>query len=309
MSPGLHGFAAARPILTGLARATSVVSLEGRWLLHAGPPYAGRDEVPPPVIASAALAAIHEGWADTATEAEALVRSGAIRLEPAQAHRCVTPLAALIAPSTPLLVVEEPAGVVAPVFAPLGTTRGPDLRFGTRDEAILRRLARRDTDEAEAVASALEGAPIDLLEVARAGLEGGDDLHNRTTAATAALVSELRARARGGGGAFGAERVFEAIEATPLYFLTFWMAAARLILSAAETDAPPSLVTRMAGNGNVFGLSLAGRPAEWTVVPADPPRGPYISQAGADARPTGAIGDSAVIDALGFGAQALRFAA
>ncbi len=95
---------------------------------------------------------------------------------------------------------------------------------------------------------------------------------------------------------------------TPLFFLTFWMAAAKLMLSAAEGGEPRTLVTRMAGNGEVFGLSLAGQPDAWFTAPATAPRGRYLPGANSTNEALGAIGDSAVIDALGFGGQALHLA-
>ncbi|MGH8619295.1 MAG: DUF1116 domain-containing protein, partial [Burkholderiales bacterium] len=81
-----------------------------------------------------------------------------------------------------------------------------------------------------------------------------------------------------------------------------------LMLSAAEHKLPATLVTRMAGNGEVFGLSLAGQPDAWITMPATAPQGPRLPNANAASAALGAIGDSAVIDALGFGGQALHLA-
>ena len=61
------------------------------------------------------------------------------------------------------------------------------------------------------------------------------------------------------------------------------------------------------GNGHDFGWKLAGAPAEWVVRPAQPPVGPLLPGI-AGRSPLPAIGDSAVIDALGLGAACLRFA-
>lgn len=296
---------AVQPVWTRIAPAADMVELRGRWLLHAGPPYLDDESIPAPVLSSALLAIMHERWAATEGDAEAMIRDGAVRLISAQSHRCVTPLAALVSPSTPVVVVEDARQAVAPVCAPLGATRGPDLRFGTRDRTVLGRLAKRDGEEAPALVAALD-EPFDLLALAQTGLGGGDDLHNRTTAATAALAREIDKRvdlaAAEARPALGS--LIEALAQTPLYFLTIWMAAAKLILSAAEGAADSTLVTRMAGNGTRFGLSLASDPARWITVPASPPTG----DVGAAPLPQGAIGDSAVIDALGFGAQALHLA-
>jgi hypothetical protein len=309
MSPpidGLEALRAARPLLRRVACARDLAALDGRWLLHAGPPFDDPARLPPPVLASAVLACRYEGWASTDAQAERLIATGAVRLLSAQSVGCVTPLAAVVSPSTAVAVVEDAQAVAKPVFAPLGTTGGPDLRFGTRDPAILDRLRRRDRVEAPLLASALS-APLDLLDIAGRALAAGDDLHNRTTAATQALAAVLAAR--WGDPAAGAAASFlRALGAAPLYFLTLWMAAAKLMLAAAEGRAPSTLVTALAGNGCAFGLQLAGAPGRWISAPATAPAGPRLAQAPGDRPPLGAIGDSAVIDALGFGGHALAHA-
>jgi len=297
---------AIRPLWTRIEPATRRVPLSGRWLLHAGPAYEPGQLPPPPVLASAALACRHERWVRTDDEAFELIAAGAVHLHPAQSFRGVTPLAAIVSPSTAVVVVEDAEGRVAPTFAPLGATCGADLRFGTRDAAILERLARRDGVEAETLCAVL-GEPVDLLACAREGVRGGDDLHNRTSAATAALAGEL-ARRFGPCPASNASTLIEALAATPLYFLTPWMAAARLMLSAAEGVASSTVVTSLGGNGMRFGVQLAAAPGRWITTPASPPEGCRLAGADPVAPALGAIGDSAVIDALGFGGQLLAHA-
>ena len=307
---GIDALLAVAPAWSGLVPASSVVSLAGRWLLHAGPPLADPCNPPAPILSSAVLACIHEGWADGMDAAERAIRAGRITLASAQQHRCVTPLAALVSPGTSMVQVSDCGGCVAPVHAPLTTLGGPDLRFGTRDPRILERLRMRDTEWTAVLRAALS-EPIDLLTIAAAGIADGDDLHNRTTGATQALAERLGAR-------FSKLPVFErsridalmgALASTPLFFLTLWMAAAKLMLCAAEQGAPGTLITSMAGNGEAFGVALARRPQTWCTLPARAPQGPYLDATLTSLSPLGAIGDSAVIDALGFGGQALAFAA
>lgn len=304
---GLDALPAVRPQWTSLGRAAKLLALDGRWLLHAGPPLADPLSPPAPLLSSAVLACLYEGWAQTEAQAESLVRSGEVRLEPAQDHRCVTPLAALVTPSTTLIVVEDRDRLAPPAYAPLGATGGPDLRFGTRDPAILERLALRDGEYAETLAAALT-EPVDLISIAADAIASGDDLHNRTTAATQILYARLAERYGDGRMRQRVERLLSGLAATPLYFLTFWMAAAKLILTSAEQREPHTLVTRMGANGEVFGISLAGRPDAWITMPATAPEGAYLPGVEPTSQSLGAIGDSAVIDALGFGGQALHLA-
>jgi hypothetical protein len=302
---GIDALLAVEPVWSGLVAAASVVGREGRWLLHAGPALADPCNPPAPVLSSAVLACRHEGWAGSADAAERMVRTGRVALVPAQPHRCVTPLAALISPGTSMVRVSDRAGRVPPVHAPLTTFGGPDLRFGTRDPAILERLRLRDGEWTARLNPAL-AEPIDLLAIAAEGIARGDDLHNRTTGATQALAERLEKRleiARSPSDA-----LMRGLAATPLFFLTPWMAAARLMLSAAEHREPGTLITSMAGNGEVFAVAVARRPQAWTALPARAPQGLRFDPASSALSALGAIGDSAVIDALGFGGQALAFA-
>src|SRR5262245_19918979 len=77
--------------------AAQTVGLAQRTLLHAGPPIVGAPSQP--ILNSACLAAVLEGWAKDADEAEALIRAGKITLAPAQDRSVVTPLAGVVSPS------------------------------------------------------------------------------------------------------------------------------------------------------------------------------------------------------------------
>src|SRR5688572_4839135 len=152
---GIAALLAVRPAWTRLERASDVFTLPGRWLLHAGPPFENPRQPSAPQLSSAVLACLYEGWAKNESEAEQLVAGGDVQLASAQSQRCVTPLAALVSPRTTLIVIEDAGGAVKPTYAPLGTTGGPDLRFGTRDPKILERLALRDGEQRETLRAAL----------------------------------------------------------------------------------------------------------------------------------------------------------
>lgn len=301
---GLRALCAVRPVLHRIEPARDIVSLPGRWLLHAGPPFDTQQALPAPVLASAVMAVRYEGWATSDHEAEGQIAAGEVRLSPAQSVGGVTPLAAMVSPSTSVAVVEDVHRIGRPAFAPLGTTGGADLRFGTRDGSILARLRRRDQLEAPILASALS-QPIDLLDLMRCALAAGDDLHNRTSAATQLFAAVLRRRLRDRSDAVDAAAFLHALDTTPLYFLTLAMAAAKRMLIAAEGYAPTSLVTALGGNGQVFGLQLAHRPGHWIVAASAAPSGPRFPHVAADVPVLDAIGDSAVIDAVGLGGHAL----
>lgn len=287
---------AVRPRLLGVVPAGQALRLSPMELLHAGPPLRDPRHPPPVLLSSAVVTCVHEGWARSADEAEHLVLGGEVKLSPAQSRGCVVPLACVVSAGTPLFAVGDGHGSI--VHAPVSAVRGTDTRMGSRDAGLAHRLSARDRCLAPAWQAVLAAhGPLDLLPLAARGLAGGDDLHARTAAANAALVVWLRQQ--------GVGELADDVQATPLFFLTLWMAACALMLRAAEGGEQPSLVTRAGGNGEHFGIALAGAPSAWVCVDATPPSGRRLAAALQDQALCGAIGDSAVVDMLGCGGQAL----
>ncbi|MDB5729331.1 MAG: hypothetical protein JWQ00_2536, partial [Noviherbaspirillum sp.] len=270
---------AVRPAWTAVRNAGDALSLPSFTLLHAGPPLQNPRRPCPPLLSSAVLCCLYEGWASDEAQAEALIASGRVALRPAQQYGVVTPLAAMISPRTSLV---EIADLEAPeqggrAWSLLGSGAGPQIRFGSRDAAILPRMRWRDTTLAAGLARALAGAPIELNEPAALGLAGGDDLHARTSAANAALCERLAARL---AGQHAGSEIAAMLAGTPLFFLTLWMAACHLMLNKAAdggTDAASTLVVALAGNGESVGIRLAGQPSLWFTAVAQPPAAPRLN--------------------------------
>src|SRR6185295_18716243 len=186
----------------------------------------------------------------------------------------------------------------------LGTGAGAQQRFGSRDRAILDRLAFRERVLAKGFAELLR-APVDLLAIARAAIREGDDLHNRLSSATALLHSLLATRA---GESQESKAALQTVLEAPLYFLNVWMPACQLMLLAAEGMPGCTLVTRLCANGEKVAVQLAARPGHWVTEPAPPVRGPFMKGAPDNPEFGPATGDSGVIDAFGLGGQGLRHA-
>ena len=84
--------AAVVPQWQAIVPAGPALGLEGRVLLHCGPPADSAGELPLPIAHSAAVAAVFESWASDLDEGLELVRSGEVRFEAAQDHHCATPM-------------------------------------------------------------------------------------------------------------------------------------------------------------------------------------------------------------------------
>jgi len=292
---------AVSPTWTGLARAGDALATD-RTLLHAGPPITDRGAMARPILNSAALASVYEGWCDTPDDGERMILGGEIGLSPAQDHAVVVPLAGIVSQSMVLQRVVDAADADRVAWSPFNGGMGPAMRLGLRDVAVIERWRWLNGSFAEALEPALTDG-IDLIEIARHSLSEGDDCHGRTPAATARLIEMLRPRL---ADSPGANDVLTFLSEAPGFFLNLWMAATKCILMAADGTEGSALVTALAGNGIESGLQIAGLQGRWFTAPATPPDGdipaPYTA-----ADRLGAIGDSAIVDAFGLGAMAMWF--
>jgi hypothetical protein len=284
---------------TAVRSAREALGIDGRVLVHAGPEALDAASLPPPMRNSALLSCIHEGWASSLADAQAILPS--IRFEPSYEHSVATPLVAMVSPST---TVAEIASGSERYYAFLGTGGGPQQRFGGRDPAILDRLAFREKTLKAGFAELLD-APVDLLALARAAIREGDDLHNRLSSATTLLHALLSTRK---ADSPAAKAALQTIAEAPLYFLNVWMPACQLMLRAAEGERGSTLVTRLCANGRKLGIQIAGLPGQWFTADATPVQGPFMKGAPENPVHPPATGDSGVIDAFGLGGQGLRHA-
>lgn len=295
-----HRLLAVRPVLTRIARLDAALdAVPPRTLLHAGPPFADPTDLPVPVFNGVAAAARLEGWAASPAETQDLLAGGALSLKPAQDVGVVTPLAFVVGPGTPVLEVRDDAASGVGIFCPLNDGPPPlALRFGAgRDDGVAFARHLRDTVAGE-LANAL-AAPVAVLPMLARALAEGDDLHGR--------VSALQGRVPDlfGDGLSPQARAY--LDAAGQFGLNVVMATAALMLRAAGGVPGSGMVVAAGGNGRDFGWKLAADPHVWRTAPATVPAGPRLPDRD-DVEGLPAVGDSAVIDALGFGAACLRFA-
>jgi hypothetical protein len=289
---------AAQPVLTRIAPLRACVeNLPERTLLHAGPPFADQADLPQPVFNSIAAAALHEGWAASIGTTSAALASGQIKLAPAQDFGVVTPLAFVVGPSMFCLEVRDANGNTPSKFSPLNDGPLPDaLRMGTGRAAGLE-ILRRLTGEIGADLTRSLNAPIPLLPVLNRALMNGDDLHGRVEAAQSEAAGFF------GDGLSPASSAY--LKQANQFVLNVIMAASALMIGAGAGVPGSTVVVASGGNGREHGYKLASDPARWLTLPASRPQGPHMTGCEQHS-PLPAIGDSAVIDAAGFGAACLR---
>jgi hypothetical protein len=290
------------PQLTGVSTvAAAVPGVEGRLLLHCGPPLPYED-VCDPLRRSMRAAVVAEGWAGDVDEAQRLLERGDVALDAANHHDTVVPMASAIGPSAPVVVVDDRESG-ARAFAPLNQGPGEVAWFGRETDAAIARLRFLAETGGRAVAAIVERTgPVDLLAVAAQGITMGDDLHMRTQAATNLLIRswlpDIAALPDGVREPFA-----RYLGGNHLFFLNLAMAAAKCLQLQAGQVEGSSIVTTMARNGTTFGIKLAGAP-EWHITAA-PPVGEALYNSGQGPETSAPdIGDSAVLELTGMGGPA-----
>ncbi len=267
-------------------RHACVPQLAASVLLHAGPPFKGA--APAPVRQAAIQAMLFENLAPDAGVAQALLASGMVRLEPAQNHGVVTPLAQVVSHSMPMAVVGD---AHHRAYAPLSEGPAPALRFGSLLPECLERL-RAITGASFALRNCVRANPVAMSLLIERALNLGDECHSRTAAANQLMLEALP-------GLDAEPR--KLISANPGFVLPVLMAAACWALRTQS-----GVIELAGGNGQEFGIRRRGA-ATWESVTATPPLGTRFPQH-PYTKVLGAVGDSAVLDFCGLGGQALAFA-
>ncbi len=291
------------PVLLRIGTAIhEVPGMDPRTVLHPGPPLPW-GEFCDPLKRSVRAAVMAEGWASSPEDAEALVAGGEVRLDAANHHRAVVPMATALGPSAPVFVVENPKGGNR-AYSAINQGPGKTPWFGVESPEAVERLVFLREAVGPVLAAAIRAAePIDVFGLVGQGLQMGDDAHMRTQSTTNLLVRHLLSSLVDVDHP-GRVEVARFLSADHLFFLNIAMAAAKAVVDWAAEVAGTSLVVGMARNGTTFGVRVAGADERWFIAGAPsvahalfhPGYGPD------DAAPD--IGDSAVLELVGLGGAA-----
>ncbi|HVR99332.1 MAG TPA: DUF1116 domain-containing protein [Thermoanaerobaculia bacterium] len=299
---------AARPVLTGLARARDVVpGMRDNLLLHAGPPIAW-ERMSGPLRGAVIGALIFEGLAGNEAEAVARVERDEVEFAPCHHHAAVGPMAGVTSPSMQVWVVED-AVHGHRTFSNLNEGYGKVLRYGAFDREVITRLGWMNETMAPVLARALASAGgIDMRALLAEALHMGDEGHNRNKAGSILFLKLLAPHiAKVAPDSTAASEILRFLGDNALSVLNPVMAACKAMADAAHGVEGSTIVSTMARNGTDFGIRVSGLGDRWLTAPAMVPDGLYFPGfSSADANPD--IGDSTITETAGIGAFAMATA-
>ena len=298
----------ARPVLVGLGKALDVIpGMRENLLLHAGPPIAW-ERASGPMRGAITGALIFEGKAKDMAEAQALVESGEIELEPCHHHGAAGPMAGVICPSMSVYILENKTHGNKS-YSNLNEGYGKVLRYGAYSEDVLERLRWMEKVMAPVLAEAIEASGgVDIRALLAESLHMGDEGHNRNKAGSILYTAKLApfiAQAAPDPGT--AADVLRALAENALSVLNPVMAACKGMADAGHGIEGSTIVSVMARNGTDFGIRVSGLGDRWFTAPVATPQGLYFPGFSAEDA-SGDIGDSTITETAGIGGFAMASA-
>ena len=298
----------ARPILVGLGKARDVIpGMRDDLLLHAGPPITW-ERASGPMRGAITGALIFEGKVKTEGEAQALVESGQIQLEPCHHNQAVGPMAGVICPSMSVYILENKThGNTS--FSNLNEGYGKVLRYGAYSEDVLERLRWMESVMAPVLGAAIElSGGIDIRALLAEALHMGDEGHNRNKAGSVLFTKTLAPFiVKATKDAEVASDIIRALGDNALSVLNPVMAACKAMVDAAHGIEGSTVVSVMARNGTDFGIRVSGLGDRWFTAPVAIPQGLYFPGFTAEDS-SGDIGDSTITETAGIGGFAMATA-
>ncbi len=298
----------ARPVLVGVGKALDVVpGMHENLLMHAGPPITW-ERASGPMRGAIIGALMFEGKANSPEEAEELIKSGKIALEPCHDHQSVGPMAGVTSPSMQMYILENKThGNFA--YSNLNEGYGKVLRYGAYDDSVLERLHWLNDVMAPVLRDAIEASGgIDIKALLAEALHMGDEGHNRNKAGSILFLKSLAPHvAKVAPNAEVASAILKDIGDNALSVLNPVMAACKAMADAAHGVEGSTIVTAMARNGTDIGIRVSGLGQQWFTAPCPQPKGLYFPGFTAeDASPD--IGDSTITETAGIGGFAMAAA-
>jgi hypothetical protein len=253
-------------------------------------------------------ALIFEGRASDEAEAQALVESGEVKLEPCHHHQAVGPMAGVTSPSMSVYILENKKHGNRS-YSNLNEGYGKVLRYGAYSEEVLERLRWMEEVMAPILGKAIEASEgIDIRALLAEALHMGDEGHNRNKAGSILYTKILAPLiVTVSDDTSVAADIIRALGDNALSVLNPVMAACKAMVDAAHDIKGSTIVSVMARNGTDFGIRVSGLGDRWFTAPVATPQGLYFPGFEAEDA-SGDIGDSTITETAGIGGFAMAAA-
>ncbi|MGB2896195.1 MAG: DUF1116 domain-containing protein [Anaerolineales bacterium] len=297
-----------RPLVVGLGKALEVIpDMRENLLLHAGPPITW-ERASGPMRGAITGALIFEGKAKDEKDAQALVESGEIALEPCHDHQAVGPMAGVICPSMSVYILEDMTHGNKS-FSNLNEGYGKVLRYGAYSEEVLERLRWIEEVMAPVLSDAIQASEgIDIRALLAEALHMGDEGHNRNKAGSVLFTKILAPFiVKVTKDSEVAAQIIQNLGDNALSVLNPVMAACKAMADAAHGIKGSTIVSVMARNGTDFGIRISGLGDRWFTAPVAVPKGLYFPGF-TEEDSSGDIGDSTITETAGIGGFAMASA-
>lgn len=296
---------AAQPMLVDVAlHARDVWPEMGRTLLHAGAPIAW-ERMCGPMRGAMIGAVLYEGWADSESQAEAMLGRGEFPFAQCHDYGAVGPMAGVISSSMPVFVVRnETFGNTA--YSNMSEGIGRVLRFGANGQDVIDRLRWIENVLAPTLQTAVRRiGGLDLRAIQAQALLMGDEVHSRNAAATLQFLAAISVPLADAPGDRGPVRETLAFIANnSQFFLNLSMSSSKATMDAAHGIENSSIVTAIARNGVTTAVRVSGLGRQWFQAPSAMPLGLYFPGfVESDGNPD--LGDSAICETAGYGGSSL----
>jgi hypothetical protein len=290
-----------RPLLIDIKPAIEVMhNMKKNSIFHAGPPIEWK-RMCGPMKGAIVGTMIYEGHAESWSQAVKMIEHGEIEFSPNHDHDAVGPMAGVISPSMPVLIVKnETYGNIC-----YGRFVENKVQFGLFDRDAVEILKFWSETLAPGLARAIrKSRGVNLKSIMAKALHMGDELHNRPAAGTLLFASVMIPYLIEAVDRDDLVKITKYFSENEIFFLCMSMAACKAIMNAATEIEYSTLITVMARNGADFGIKVSALGNKWFIGPASMIEGVYFPGYGPEDANLD-MGDSAITETAGIGGFAL----
>jgi hypothetical protein len=290
-----------RPLLVDIKPAIEVMhNMKKNSIFHAGPPIEWK-RMCGPMKGAIVGTMIYEGHAESWSQAVKMIEHGEIEFSPNHDHDAVGPMAGVISPSMPVLIVKnETYGNIC-----YGRFVENKVQFGLFDRDAVEILKFWSETLAPGLARAIrKSRGVNLKSIMAKALHMGDELHNRPAAGTLLFASVMIPYLIEAVDRDDLVKITKYFSENEIFFLCMSMAACKAIMNAATEIEYSTLITVMARNGADFGIKVSALGNKWFIGPASMIEGVYFPGYGPEDANLD-MGDSAITETAGIGGFAL----